>query len=808
MKNTRTGSTRQGRKDQEGVVLTVSALAAVRQKVFHWRESPVMTELAGVAGCFLAGLLFSRAQVLEKYAPFGVAAAAAAPYHYLWAAAAGALMGYLLPSSLLVPVRYLACVLAAAAIRWTLHDLHRISRNQFTGPLAALGPLLVTGMAMMLLNGSPSSTAALYTAEALLAGGSCWFFQRVWDLPVNGGLRSLTQPDLAGVTVALCVLALAISDLTFMGVSLGKIIAALFVLYAGRYGGIASGAVAGIAAGTVLGLSTVGLTPVSGSFALGGLMAGVFSPLGKLASAAAFVVSNGAASMQVGVELSGLYETAAASVLFVLLPAGGRTAALFAAPGEELHNSNLRKSLVMRLERASDALEGVSNTVDSISKKLSELCAPDMEAVYVRAASKTCSGCGLRPYCWEREYRETIRALEGLTEPLRRGGQIDRKEVTGYLRDRCARLPEMVQNVNAAYQEYLAREAAELRANQVREVAVSQFGITSHLLRDLARETEEMERFDPEASRRVGEVLRRVGVLPLEICCRIDRFDRMTVEARTARGDRMRLNKGALTREISRACGRDFSPPSVTLLGDVCRIALCERPAFRVQYGAAQHICGNGSLCGDSYSSFEDESGRQITIISDGMGTGGRAAVDGAMASGILENLVKSGVGTACAIQLVNAALLAKSGDESLATLDMACVDLYTGKTEFCKAGAPVSFVRKRGRVREMEAPSFPVGILGEAEFARTETLLEDGDLIAMVSDGVTAGGCEWVGTLLESWPGGDPGDLAKKLVKTAREQRTDGHDDDITAVVMVLEGRPGVTPRRSPGQDREGTNC
>lgn len=132
MKNTRIGSKRQGRKDQEGVVLTVSALAAVRQKVFHWRESPVVTELAGVAGCFLAGLLFSRAQVLEKYAPFGVAAAAAAPYHYLWAAAAGALMGYLLPSSLLVPVRYLACVLAAAAIRWTLHDLHRISRNQFT----------------------------------------------------------------------------------------------------------------------------------------------------------------------------------------------------------------------------------------------------------------------------------------------------------------------------------------------------------------------------------------------------------------------------------------------------------------------------------------------------------------------------------------------------------------------------------------------------------------------------------------------------------------------------------------------------
>ena len=54
-------------------------------------------------------------------------------------------------------------------------------------------------------------------------------------------------------------------------------------------------------------------------------MAGVFSPVGRLASAAAFVVANGVASLQVGNQaavISGLYEVMAASVLYIALPKG------------------------------------------------------------------------------------------------------------------------------------------------------------------------------------------------------------------------------------------------------------------------------------------------------------------------------------------------------------------------------------------------------------------------------------------------------------------------------------------------------
>ncbi len=56
-------------------------------------------------------------------------------------------------------------------------------------------------------------------------------------------------------------------------------------------------------------------------------------------------------------------------------------------------------------------------------------------------------------------------------------------------------------------------------------------------------------------------------------------------------------------------------------------------------------------------------------LISDGMGCGGRAAVDGAMASNLMSKLLKAGFGIDCSLKIVNSAMLFKSTDESLATL-------------------------------------------------------------------------------------------------------------------------------------------
>ena len=83
---------------------------------------PGFRAVARQAVFFLVGLLCARGVVFGKYAPFGVAAVAAMPYHSMWSTVLGCAIGYLLPSQVSVPVHYIAAILAAAAIRWTMND--------------------------------------------------------------------------------------------------------------------------------------------------------------------------------------------------------------------------------------------------------------------------------------------------------------------------------------------------------------------------------------------------------------------------------------------------------------------------------------------------------------------------------------------------------------------------------------------------------------------------------------------------------------------------------------------------------------
>jgi len=215
---------------------------------------------------------------------------------------------------------------------------------------------------------------------------------------------------------------------------------------------------------------------------------------------------------------------------------------------------------------------------------------------------------------------------------------------------------------------------------------------------------------------------------------------------------------------------------------------MIEKPELDVSFGSFQHSADNSTFCGDSFRGFYDGQGHYITVLCDGMGTGGRAAVDGVMASTMAETLIKAGVGFDTALRLINTALMAKSSDESLSTLDIVCVDLFTGKTEFRKAGAAGSFIRRGRRVDYYEEISLPVGIMNGSSFAYFDHNLKENDIIVMVSDGATVCGTDFIKEIIENFEDDDPAYLAKQIVSEARKQRSDGHEDDVTAVVLKIK--------------------
>ena len=122
------------------------------------------------------------------------------------------------------------------------------------------------------------------------------------------------------------------------------------------------------------------------------------------------------------------------------------------------------------------------------------------------------------------------------------------------------------------------------------------------------------------------------------------------------------------------------------------------------------------------------------------------------MTCAMAESLLKAGIGFDSMLETVNAALMAKSGDESLATLDLTCIDLFTGEAEFRKAGAACTLVRRGRHAEVIEASSVPVGIMPGVTFACYRRQLAPGDVVVLVSDGVVATGHEWVLDLVRDW--------------------------------------------------------
>ncbi len=745
---------------------------------------------------FALGMLCARSVVFGKYAPFGVAAVAAAPYSSLLSVLLGSAVGYLLPSQTVVPVHYIAGILAAAAIRWTLSDLVKLKIHPGFAPVTAFLPVMATGLSIIFVNGSTSTTVAMYVAESFLAAGVAYFFARSAAISEAGKkIGEMSAQEIACSAMTACVVLLSLSNLNIGAISLGRVLAVVAILLAARYGGVSGGSVAGIASGIVFSLSTAGVNYLSGAYALGGMMAGVFSPVGRLASVAAFIISNAVASLQVGNQsavVNGLYEVMIATVVYMLLPSKICTPliGMFSRSDDTARTDGLRRAVIMKLDYAAKALGSVSESVEEVSKKLSITCAPDINGVYKKTMDEVCCSCGLKVYCWERNYGDSMNAFNDLTDKLRSQGSVERGDFSAQFSSHCSRLTDLMNSLNRNYNEFMIRDAAESRAQQVRSVVSDQFVTTSNMLEEMASELELYERFDFASAQKISEVLRDAGIMAIDVSCRTDRYNRMSVEIVTATIEGTRLNRAELTAQISRACGRMFQQPCISTVKGKCRLQMSELPLYRVQTGCAQHSCGNAQFCGDSWECFTDGNGRQVAIISDGMGSGGRAAVDGAMASGILSRLVKAGIGFDAALRIVNSALLVKSSDESLATIDLVTLDLFSGYSEFMKAGAPISILRKHGRAFRVDAPSLPIGILNDIHFNKYNDYLEDGDLLVLLSDGALSSGDEWICDEMEKWDGQVPQELAETIVSEAIARRDDGHDDDITALVLKIMKR------------------
>ena len=207
-------------------------------------------------------------------------------------------------------------------------------------------------------------------------------------------------------------------------------------------------------------------------------------------------------------------------------------------------------------------------------------------------------------------------------------------------------------------------------------------------------------------------------------------------------GGTLALNAGA-ARTPAVPAGAECGPAETA--GTGCHLAeaaaghACAPCGFRVSVGYA--TAAAEEISGDTAISSGLPDGSLALILSDGMGKGIRAAALSRAATSRLRKNLKGGMAPAHAIKEVNTFMVSHAKAENFATLDLLIIDRNTRKAKFYKMGAASSFVLRDGKVRMFEQAALPIGIIPEIRLTHVALQLRPGDIVFMVSDGITEAG-------------------------------------------------------------------
>lgn len=732
---------------------------------------------------FVSGFILSGAELFSMKTPLCVSLAAACTGYELLFAAAGGLAGAFLRLSdgdLLNTVIPLAGI-TAVVFALEKYGIRKRKRTVLTVSVFAL--CAVCGTAVMFSQTPTLPDFILALCSALISAGCVTFCSGTVDcIRKKRNIYMLDNHSLVCIVASLCSLLLGASQISILGFRPARFFGAFVILLASYLFSRSGGSVAGIAIGGCIAVSGTSVA-LSICYGICGLISGIFSKFGQLVCGLVFSVTAGIAALLDGsAEGTAVFaEAALASVVFVCIP----SSKLSKVRGNIL-NPKVRRmetefcSAGERLLEASRAIGSVSECVSSVSKGIDALSPANDIMVIMRVRERVCAECPLKDSMCPEEGEFSV-ILQKLTD----GETVSPQDFSVNFNAKCPSVPRIADNFNKVYSNRNAVNALQANSARNRELCCGQFDWTALLLRELSEELGNGAQVLFGKEKSAVRVLSDFGFEVLSVSCVQPVSGALKLRC-TVEEIPTSISLSQLTKALSTELEAELNPPKISEFKNGKELVFLRKELFKIRLGSAVASCGNQKLCGDYFECFQTESKAYI-ILSDGMGTGGRAAIDSAMTVELFSRLIRAGLSLDTALNITNSALSVKSDDESLSTLDVAEIDLFDGTTTIFKAGAAPSFYTSSGRIREIEIPSTPLGILPKVGFNRYTLKLRGGDTLVMVSDGVLGCGNIWLKDELKTFSGADATEFSESVLECA-QRRCGRKFDDMTVITAVAE--------------------
>ena len=779
-----------------------SAFAGLWKKRNAAHPSAVLLgDLAAAAAVFL----LARTHLLFGAYPLGLACLAALRG---WYALAG-LLGGLLSAMGMGNIGYIYAALMALTLgmrlivslpgkgRRVLPDSEGVFR-ELPQLRASVACIVGFGAALyQLLIAGPTTTTLLFAAAMLISTPvATLLFSGLFDASLTveqllgraeQGVPSPMRDKGAVMRLSVGALSLgffltvSLGGVSFFGLSLAYVFSAAATLYVSKRLGALRASVFGL-------VITLGVSPLyAPSFALLGLLSGALWELGAFYALSLGIAGGAVWSSYVG-QLSGFLALAPelAIVSMVIWPVLGR---IGSASEAEQQDSRPGELAVRRFAKEREhapgrhvaalqaSLASLSETVRGLSGVIAEPDNSEYLHAVEGACEKHCGVCPRRDACVGRG--EATRAI---ADRLAAGQEADTSCLAQvFVRD-CGSIGVILTDARAA--------AAMLRSGSQTERSVCcaslDYELLSRLLSDAAARDAAERRADAALG---GEICRRLaerGVAAVSAAVYGDRCKELMVGG--VAPDGASLSAEELHGILEQICSCRLAQLCYTEQDGALTLHTQTVRKFAVQTHRAYRAASSEQVSGDTVSFFEGSDDRFYALLSDGMGSGKRAAVTSGVSAVFLEKLLSAGCSKTTSMKMLNN-LLRTSGEESSATVDLLELDLLSGRATFIKSGAAPSYVKRGENLFRIRSRTVSVGLTETLDAEKIRFDAQPGDIIVMLSDGVSQSpeDAPWLMEILSGDLGQDLSAAAERIVGVASGVR-DCRDDMSVALVRISE--------------------
>lgn len=452
-----------------------------------------------------------------------------------------------------------------------------------------------------------------------------------------------------------------------------------------------------------------------------------------------------------------------------------------------------------KLSDMAGSLEGLAKAFDQEKHAGRGLSREDGLAALQMAGAMVCGDCS-RCNLYSDSEKEESYYLYYLLRAFEQKGTIDYDDMPRLFRETCGRQEDYVGQLNRNLGRATMNLTWKNRFLESRDTVITQFRELAVILEEFSRQMEQAVDVTAAKEQAVRRAFGRHHLLidHMMVLEYDDKHREAFITVRTTNG------RCVMSKEAAEYLGQAMGNRGWTAARDskavinrqFATIRFIEEGTYRVMWGVAREAKSGQEISGDNYTCSKSAPGQVIMSLSDGMGSGRTACQESQKVVELAEQLLEAGYTPRATLKLVNTVLLLAGEEQHPATIDLCCIDLYTGVLEAMKLGAVATYILDETGAELLQASEAPAGILGQVEPVLLSRKLWEENRVVMLSDGVLEAlpgenKEQVMKEFLEGTATRNPQELAEEILDFARSFSQENRDDMTVLTAGIWKRTP-----------------